>query len=161
MVGSIGTGYGVPKEWLSDVKKATADTLLALTDHLPAEASEALLELATGGKPRAPLPVVVAGNPFDHPDAQRRFRMMANVEELARALDQTPARPRRTFSEQAAVKKKPAQSPDSPVKKKFEDKVAPQPAPDSPKPWRQRRSAAERKADGSYKPRQRPPKPRM
>jgi UvrD/REP helicase N-terminal domain len=80
-------GYGVPKEWLNDVKKATADTLLALTDHLPAEASEALLELATGGKPRAPLPVVVAGNPFDHPDAQRRFRVMANVEELERALD--------------------------------------------------------------------------
>ena len=80
-------GYGVPKEWLSDIKKATADTLLALTDHLPAEASEALLELATGGKPRAPLPVVVAGNPFDHPDAQRRFRVMANVEELERALD--------------------------------------------------------------------------
>ena len=53
-------GYGVPKEWLGDIKKATADTLLALTDHLPAEASEALLELATGGKPRAPLPVVVA-----------------------------------------------------------------------------------------------------
>jgi mRNA-degrading endonuclease RelE of RelBE toxin-antitoxin system len=80
-------GYGVPKEWLNDIKKATADTLLALTDHLPAEASEALLELATGGKPRAPLPVVVAGNPFDHPDALRRFRMMASVEELERALE--------------------------------------------------------------------------
>lgn len=26
-------------------------------------------------------------NPFDHPDAQRRFRVMANVEELRRALD--------------------------------------------------------------------------
>jgi hypothetical protein len=73
----------------------------------------------------------------------------------------TPARPRRTFTEQAAVNKKPAQSPDSPVKKKFELKDAPQPPPDSPKPWRQRRSAAERKSDGSYKPRQRPPKPRM
>ena len=44
-------GYGVPAEWLDDVKKATEDTLLALTDHLPAEAAEALLELATGGKP--------------------------------------------------------------------------------------------------------------
>jgi hypothetical protein len=74
-------------DWGSDIKKAIADTLLALTDHLPAEASEALLELATGGKPRASLPVVVAGNPFDHPDAQRRFRVMANVEELDRALD--------------------------------------------------------------------------
>ena len=45
-------GYGVPAEWLADVKNSTEDTLLALTDHLPAEAAEALLELATGGKPR-------------------------------------------------------------------------------------------------------------
>jgi superfamily I DNA/RNA helicase/mRNA-degrading endonuclease RelE of RelBE toxin-antitoxin system len=59
-------GYGVPVEWLNDIKKATADTLLALTDHLPA---------------------VAATSPFDHPDAQRRFRVMANVEELQRALD--------------------------------------------------------------------------
>ena len=80
-------GYGVPAEWLDDVKKATEDTLLALADHLPAEAAEALLELATGGKPRVPQPAVAAANPFDHPDAQRRFRVMANVEELERALD--------------------------------------------------------------------------
>src|SRR5712671_4564865 len=33
-------GYGVPAEWLDDVKKATEDTLLILTDHLPAEAAE-------------------------------------------------------------------------------------------------------------------------
>jgi mRNA-degrading endonuclease RelE of RelBE toxin-antitoxin system len=81
------TGYGVPAEWLDDVRKATEDTLLALTDHLPAEAAEALLELATGGKPRVPQPTVAATNPFDHPDAQRRFRVMTNVEELERALD--------------------------------------------------------------------------
>ncbi len=80
-------GYGVPAEWLDDVKKATEDTLLVLADHLPAEAAEALLELATGGKPRAPQPAVLAANPFDHPDAQRRFRVMANVEELQRALE--------------------------------------------------------------------------
>lgn len=79
-------GYGVPAEWLDDVKTATDDTLLALTDHLPAEAAEALLELATGGKPRVPQ-LAVAANPFDHPDAQRRFRVMTNVEELQRALD--------------------------------------------------------------------------
>ena len=68
-------------------RSATEDTLLALTDHLPAEAAEALLELATGGKPRVPQPAVVTANPFEHPDAQRRFRVMANVEELERALD--------------------------------------------------------------------------
>jgi len=80
-------GYGVPAEWLNDVKAATYDTLLALTDHLPAEASEALLELATGGRPRVPPITAVIASPFDHPDAQRRFRVMTNVEELQRALD--------------------------------------------------------------------------
>ncbi len=80
-------GYGVPAEWLGDVKQVTEDTLLALADHLPAEASEALLELATGGKPRIPQPAEVAVHPFDHPDAQRRFRVMTNLEELQRALE--------------------------------------------------------------------------
>jgi mRNA-degrading endonuclease RelE of RelBE toxin-antitoxin system len=80
-------GYGVPAEWLNDVRKASEDTLLALADHLPAEAAEALLELATGGKPRVAKPAVATVNPFDHPDAQRRFRVMTNVEELQRALD--------------------------------------------------------------------------
>ena len=80
-------GYGVPREWLQDVKGATEDTLLSLTDHLPAEAAEALLELATGGKPRVPQPTVGTTNPFDHPDSQRRFRVMTNVEELRRALE--------------------------------------------------------------------------
>jgi mRNA-degrading endonuclease RelE of RelBE toxin-antitoxin system len=79
--------FGVPQEWLSDVRQATEDTLLTLTDHLPGEAAEALLELATGGKPRLPQPVTAATNPFDHPDAQRRFRVMTNVEELERALE--------------------------------------------------------------------------
>ena len=80
-------GYGVPAEWLADVKMATEDSLLALTAHLPAEAAEALLELATGGTPRIPKAAAAASNPFDHPDAQRRFRVLTNVEELQRALD--------------------------------------------------------------------------
>jgi mRNA-degrading endonuclease RelE of RelBE toxin-antitoxin system len=105
-------GYGVPAEWLGDVRLATEDTLLSLADHLPAEAAEALLELATGGKPskvelrgipiafsrtlsafeiasedgslQPPLPL---RDPFAHPDAQRRFRTISSVEELQRALD--------------------------------------------------------------------------
>jgi mRNA-degrading endonuclease RelE of RelBE toxin-antitoxin system len=82
-------GFGVPPEWLNDVKGVTSDdALLALTDHLPAEAAEALLELATGGKPHVvPPDTTRPSNPFGHPDAQRRFRVMANVEELQRALD--------------------------------------------------------------------------
>jgi hypothetical protein len=42
----------VPPEWLRDVREANDDSLLALADHLPNEAAEALLELATGGKPK-------------------------------------------------------------------------------------------------------------
>ncbi len=80
-------GYGVPTEWLNDVRQATEATLLSLADHLPAEAAEALMELATGGKPRVPQPAQVGGDPFSHPDAKRRFRLMEKVEELARALD--------------------------------------------------------------------------
>jgi hypothetical protein len=79
--------YGVPAEWLNDVRQATEDSLLVLADRLPAEAAEALLELATGGKPRVAKPAAPVTNPFDHPDAQRRFRVMTNVEELQRALD--------------------------------------------------------------------------
>ena len=61
--------------------------MLKLADHLPSEAAEALLELATGGKPRIAEAVPTGADPFEHPDAQRRFRVMNNVEELAAALD--------------------------------------------------------------------------
>jgi superfamily I DNA/RNA helicase/mRNA-degrading endonuclease RelE of RelBE toxin-antitoxin system len=80
-------GYGVPPEWLNDVRQCDEDSLLALTDHLPGEAADALLELATGGKPRLTEPVPSAiPDPFAHPDAQRRFRIIGDVEELERAL---------------------------------------------------------------------------
>src|SRR2546422_4847950 len=80
-------GYGVPAEWLDDVRNATEDTLLELADHLPSEAAEALLDLATGVAPKVAKPVVAGADPFAHPDAQRRFRVMVNVEELERALE--------------------------------------------------------------------------
>jgi len=79
-------GYGVPSEWLTEVRQADEDGLLALAEHLPAEAAEAILELATGGTPRLPAAASVA-DPFAHPDAQRRFRVVTSVEELERALD--------------------------------------------------------------------------
>jgi superfamily I DNA/RNA helicase len=77
----------VPLEWLNDVRQATEDTLLALADHLPSEAAEALLQLATGGKREVAKPAPTGTDPFAHPDAQRRFRVMNNIEELQRALD--------------------------------------------------------------------------
>ena len=79
--------YGVPEEWVDDVLKSNEDTLLELSEHLPSEAAEALLEIATGSVP------VIASvsdeeiDPFEHPDAQRRFRVMSNVEELEAALN--------------------------------------------------------------------------
>lgn len=78
--------YGIPEEWLGDVKSATEDTLFEIAKHLPSEAAEALLELATGGTPVVPEPVA-ADNGFEHPDAQRRFRLMADADELKQALD--------------------------------------------------------------------------
>jgi mRNA-degrading endonuclease RelE of RelBE toxin-antitoxin system len=80
-------GYGVPVEWLPDVRCANEDSLLEVAAHLPAEAAEALLNLATGVAPPALERVAAAADPFAHPDAQRRFRVMANVEELAQALE--------------------------------------------------------------------------
>lgn len=80
-------GYGVPLEWIEEVRQADEDSLLALADHLPGEAAEALLNLATGTIPPTPQPVAVGTDPFAHPDAQRRFRLMENVEELERALE--------------------------------------------------------------------------
>ena len=135
--------YGVPAEWLPDVRTADDNSLLDLADHLPVEAAEALLELATGGTPPLPshaspetgsyafaeapsrystsglsqvpippppetgsdtvweapfgfstggLPQIPSHtppetDPFEHPDARRRFRVIHDVEELERALD--------------------------------------------------------------------------
>lgn len=79
--------YGVPPDWLADVRAADEDSLFRLADHLPGEASEALLELATGGQPKLPIAADLHSDPFEHPDAQRRFRVMNNADELALALD--------------------------------------------------------------------------
>ena len=79
--------YGIPAEWLPDVRRADDNSLLELAEHLPLEAAEALLELATGGTPPLPARVAPDIDPFEHPDARRRFRVMHDVEELERALD--------------------------------------------------------------------------
>src|SRR5690606_14880003 len=80
-------GYGVPEEWLADARAATEDTVLDLVGHLPQEAAEALLKVAVGEKPE-PSPVgAPAESPFEHPDAQRRFRVMHDIDELERALE--------------------------------------------------------------------------
>lgn len=79
--------YGVPPEWLEDVRTATEDTLPDVAEHLPGEAAEALLQLAVGETPIPPTPVGADEDPFEHPDAQRRFRAVEGAEELKAALD--------------------------------------------------------------------------
>ncbi|MDR1621098.1 MAG: UvrD-helicase domain-containing protein, partial [Synergistaceae bacterium] len=56
-----------------------------LAAHLPGEAAEALLELATGGKPRY-RPPVAPEKSFEHPDVERRFRLVGSAAELEQAL---------------------------------------------------------------------------
>jgi hypothetical protein len=106
-------GYGVPTDWIATVRTATEESLLRMIDHLPSEAAEALLELATGGRPPIRLAAApsdrasmsaslsnvderqtedhrrrnAAAQSFEHPDAQRRFRTIESPEELRRALD--------------------------------------------------------------------------
>lgn len=80
-------GYGVPTGWLGDVRQANEDSIFDIAEHLPGEAVEALLDLATGVTPKMRLPDPTIADPFAHPDAQRRFRVMNNIEELERALE--------------------------------------------------------------------------
>ncbi|MFO1114306.1 MAG: 3'-5' exonuclease [Beijerinckiaceae bacterium] len=91
---------GVPPDWLADVRAANEDAFLGLASHLPAEAAESLLEFATLGSfpPKPPAPAFSIGyspldasreapDPYAHPDALRRFRVVENLEELQQALD--------------------------------------------------------------------------
>jgi hypothetical protein len=77
---------GVPADWLADVRAANEDGFFALAGHLPAEASEALLEFAATGKLTAPASATAATDPYKHPDALRRIRLIADQEELELAL---------------------------------------------------------------------------
>lgn len=79
--------FGVPAEWIEDVRRTTEDTLFDVIGHLPQEAQEALLKLAVGEQPEPVEQQPETDDPFSHPDAKRRFRVLTNVEELERALD--------------------------------------------------------------------------
>lgn len=80
-------GYGVPEDWIEEVRRADEVSILNLAMRLPKEAGEALLELWTGGTPSKPKPVPSGSNPFEHPDTLRRFREVSSKEELQTALD--------------------------------------------------------------------------
>ena len=78
---------GVPEDWIADVQAADDDRFLALTDHLPAEAAEALLQYVSSGVLNRLAPPVPGASPLAHPDTLRRFRVVENVEELQAALE--------------------------------------------------------------------------
>ena len=77
---------GVPAPWLDAVRLVGESGLERLLGHLPAEAAERLLQLACGEPVPRPVAVTMA-DPFDHPDARRRFRVLDSQAELRRALD--------------------------------------------------------------------------
>jgi Superfamily I DNA and RNA helicases len=76
---------GVPIDWIADVQAVTEDGFFDLAEHLPEEAREALLEYATTGQLTRAAPPVE--NPLEHPDTQRRFRVMEGIDEIRAALD--------------------------------------------------------------------------
>lgn len=75
---------GVPPDWIGDVRAVDEDSLFALSGHLPAEAMEALLDLAVGIAPAIAKPT---SDPYEHPDAKRRFHLLTDEQDLARALE--------------------------------------------------------------------------
>lgn len=80
---------GVPRDWLDPIRGMSEGEIDALFDRLPAEAAEALYDFATGGRLEDHIAASAepGENPFAHPDAQRRFRLLDNIEELQAALD--------------------------------------------------------------------------
>jgi hypothetical protein len=78
---------GVPEDWTAPVHAVTESGFFDLAPHLPAEAAEALLSYAAEGVLKHPQPVAPTADPFAHPDAQRRFRTVENLDELRAALD--------------------------------------------------------------------------
>ena len=78
---------GVPEDWIADVQAADDDGFLALADHLPAEAAEALLQYVSSGVLNRPAPPVPGASTLAHPDTPRRVRVVENVAELQAALE--------------------------------------------------------------------------
>lgn len=85
---------GVPEDWVDDLLSASEGQFLTLCDHIPGEAAEKLLVYATDGvlpvdqgKESVADPLVQFQDPYQHPDAQRRFRVLENIEDFERALE--------------------------------------------------------------------------
>ncbi|WP_428924721.1 3'-5' exonuclease [Marinibacterium sp. SX1] len=79
--------WGVPEDWIGTVREATDETVLDIAGYLPSEAADAILAAATGERPTPSIAFATAQDPWSHPDALRRFRVVEDVEELRAALD--------------------------------------------------------------------------
>ena len=77
----------MPQDWIEQVQASgTDDEVLAVCEHLPAEAAEAVMELWAGRMPAVPVQQPAGSDPFAHPDSRRRFFPVTDSEELAQAL---------------------------------------------------------------------------
>lgn len=88
---SVLLGCGIPAPWLGEVRASDEDTLFDLVSHLPAEAAEALIELAVGETPKPRSRSPLGAELFSHPDALRRFRPVVDRAGLDEALKVPPA----------------------------------------------------------------------
>ena len=89
---------GVPEEWLDDVLIANEESFLNVAEYLPQEAAEILLEVASGNisfiqavqqskNILAQQSKQFQNKGFEHADAQRRFRIIEDIDELAIAME--------------------------------------------------------------------------
>lgn len=81
---------GVPEDWITPVLRTSETGFFDLADHLPSEAAEALLQFATTGVLKAPdlsFEPAVTADPYQHPDARRRFATIETADDLRAALD--------------------------------------------------------------------------
>lgn len=76
---------GAPSDWVADIKTWTEERYFQMSDRLPAEVAEALLDYAATG--RLPAPEPAPADPFAHPDTLRRVQTITSEEDLRLALD--------------------------------------------------------------------------
>ena len=77
---------GVPPQWLDKIHNASENNFIDFIGRIPDEAWEALQYYHATGELKVPEPVAPGTDPFDHPDARRRFRVIGDEAELQRAL---------------------------------------------------------------------------
>ncbi len=76
---------GAPADWIADIRSWSEERFFQMSDRLPAEVAEALLDYAATG--RLPTPEPASADPFVHPDTLRRVQPITNGDELRLALD--------------------------------------------------------------------------